>query len=128
MVIEHRKDIFDLDLNQISLEQALIDFEIANARVIDLTSRLTTLSKEVLTLRGQIEVERTRSATLAQAASDRVLTNSGPTSEEVEALKTKATQMEYILEHLTQSRAVAIASLFASRLRSAIVQARAILR
>ena len=35
------------DLDEISLAQALLDVEVANARVIDLTKRLTTLSKEM---------------------------------------------------------------------------------
>jgi hypothetical protein len=34
-------------ISQISLEQTLLDFEIANARVLDLTSRLTTQAKEL---------------------------------------------------------------------------------
>lgn len=34
-------------IDRISLEQALIDFEIANARVIDLTERLTNMSREL---------------------------------------------------------------------------------
>ncbi|MDX6373877.1 MAG: hypothetical protein QOD98_2865 [Nocardioidaceae bacterium] len=36
-----------VDLDPISLEQALLDVDIANARVIDLTQRLTTMSKEL---------------------------------------------------------------------------------
>jgi hypothetical protein len=34
-------------IDSVSLEQALIDFEVANARVIDLTERLTSMSKEL---------------------------------------------------------------------------------
>ena len=34
-------------IDRISLEQALIDFEVANARVIDLTERLTNMSREL---------------------------------------------------------------------------------
>jgi len=51
-----------LDIESISLEQALIDFEVANARVIDLTRRLTSLSQEVLTLRGHSDKTLTLSA------------------------------------------------------------------
>jgi septal ring factor EnvC (AmiA/AmiB activator) len=36
-----------VDLDEISLAQALLDVDVANARVIDLTRRLTTMSKEV---------------------------------------------------------------------------------
>lgn len=39
---------------ELDLEQALIDLEIANARVIDLTSRLTSMSAEVLRLRAEV--------------------------------------------------------------------------
>jgi hypothetical protein len=42
-------------LDEINLEQALVDFEIANARVVDLTARLTTLNHEVLRLRSENE-------------------------------------------------------------------------
>lgn len=36
-----------VDLDDISLAQALLDVDIANARVIDLTKRLTALTKEL---------------------------------------------------------------------------------
>ncbi|PZQ32903.1 MAG: hypothetical protein DI562_02725 [Stenotrophomonas acidaminiphila] len=42
------------DIDKISLEQALIDVEIANRRVLDLTARLTKLSRELLEARGRI--------------------------------------------------------------------------
>jgi len=41
-------------VDAISLAQALRDVETANARVIDLTRRLTTMSQEVLDLRAQL--------------------------------------------------------------------------
>jgi hypothetical protein len=41
-------------LDQINLEQALIDLEIANARVIDLTQRLNETSAELLRTRQQL--------------------------------------------------------------------------
>jgi len=34
-------------LDELSLNQALIDFEVANARVLDLTRRLTSLNEEL---------------------------------------------------------------------------------
>lgn len=37
-----------VDLDGISLSQALLDFEVANARVIDLTKRLTAMNKELV--------------------------------------------------------------------------------
>jgi hypothetical protein len=48
------------DLDEISLAQALLDVEVANARVIDLTKRLTTLSQEMR-----------RSTTLLKKSKDR---------------------------------------------------------
>ncbi len=46
---------------RVSLEQALIDVEVANARVVDLTERLTESAIEIQRLRA--EVERARSVT-----------------------------------------------------------------
>jgi predicted nucleic acid-binding Zn-ribbon protein len=53
------------ELDRLSLEQALRDFDVANARAIDLTQRLVDLTKEVGNLREQLvgahaEVERAR--------------------------------------------------------------------
>lgn len=48
------------DLDGISLEQALIDFEVANARVIDLTARLTSLSRELLQARTELATVKLR--------------------------------------------------------------------
>lgn len=42
-------------LDRLSLVQALKDFEIANARVLDLTHRLTELNQELLELRSTHE-------------------------------------------------------------------------
>jgi|1185.fasta_scaffold12006_2 hypothetical protein len=42
-------------VDRISLEQALKDFEVANARVLDLTHRLTELNQELLELRSNHE-------------------------------------------------------------------------
>ena len=44
-----------LDLDGLSFEQALIDFEVANARVLDLTSRLTTEHADLIRLRNEVE-------------------------------------------------------------------------
>ncbi len=52
----------ELDLDQtmgrLSLEQALIDFEVANARVVDLTQRLVAAGEEIAALRREVEVLR----------------------------------------------------------------------
>jgi hypothetical protein len=46
----------DGQLDSLSLEQALIDFERANARVIDLTQRLLEASGEVIELKEKLRV------------------------------------------------------------------------
>lgn len=53
------------ELDRLSLEQALIDFEVANARVRDLTQRLIAANHEIAELRlnlsaHQVELERIR--------------------------------------------------------------------
>ena len=57
-----------MDLNAISLEQALIDVETANARVIDLTRRLTSLNQELVTLRSEVAFLRSRQTVDAQSS------------------------------------------------------------
>ncbi|MDA8044573.1 MAG: hypothetical protein M0Z30_04935 [Actinomycetota bacterium] len=47
---------------EINLEQALLDFEVANARVLDLTQRLTELNAELLNTRQQLESVRLSSS------------------------------------------------------------------
>jgi hypothetical protein len=42
-------------VDRLSLEQALKDFEVANARTLDLTHRLTELNQELLELRSAHE-------------------------------------------------------------------------
>jgi hypothetical protein len=49
-------------MDEINLEQALVDFEVANARVVDLTARLTGLNEEVLRLRSENESLRLQAA------------------------------------------------------------------
>lgn len=45
-------------LDRINLTQALLDFEIANARVLDLTSRVVDANKRVLKLQAQADESR----------------------------------------------------------------------
>ena len=45
-------------LDRINLTQALLDFEIANARVLDLTSRLVESNKRVLKLQAEADASR----------------------------------------------------------------------
>lgn len=41
-------------LDTLNLEQALVDLDLANGRVIDLTGRVTSLSEDVLRLRAEV--------------------------------------------------------------------------
>jgi len=52
------------DLDEISLAQALLDVDIANARVIDLTKRLTTMSKELRQTTSDLQKARLRNRKL----------------------------------------------------------------
>ena len=47
-------DAATVDVDTINLEQALIDFEIANSRVVDLTRRLTSMSQELMRVRSEL--------------------------------------------------------------------------
>jgi hypothetical protein len=69
---------FSERVDRLSLEQALVDFEVANARVLDLTHRLTELNRELLDLRS--EHERLRIAhnqSLARRAAPKVALEAG---------------------------------------------------
>lgn len=48
------------DLDDISLAQALLDVDVANARVIDLTKRLTALTKELRTTTSDLQKAKLR--------------------------------------------------------------------
>jgi hypothetical protein len=54
------------DLDNVSLRQALIDFEIANARVLDLTRRLMEAQAESAELRAELERLRVEQQDLAR--------------------------------------------------------------
>lgn len=45
-------------LDQLSLEQALLDFEVANARVVDLTERLVEATDDFIRLQHESELLR----------------------------------------------------------------------
>lgn len=56
-------DFAELDTNRLTernLERALLDFELANARVLDLTQRLVALTSELAATREQLETTRMR--------------------------------------------------------------------
>jgi hypothetical protein len=52
------------DLDEISLAQALLDVDVANSRVIDLTKRLTTMSKELRQTTSELQKARLRNRKL----------------------------------------------------------------
>ena len=51
-------DSLSAEIDRLSLEQALRDFEVANARVIDLTQRLVAQTAETKRLRHEVETLR----------------------------------------------------------------------
>ncbi|MDQ6522239.1 hypothetical protein RB608_01440 [Nocardioides sp. LHD-245] len=53
------------DLDGVSLEQALRDVEVANARVIDLTKRLTSMNKELVKATTALQKAQLRNRQLA---------------------------------------------------------------
>jgi hypothetical protein len=72
-------------LSETNLIQALRDFDIANARVIDLTGRLANAQVELLSLRSQLDAERAHAADLrvqvaSMASRDRRRTSGGRSS------------------------------------------------
>jgi chromosome segregation ATPase len=52
------------EIDRLSLEQALRDFEIANARVVDLTQRLISSNDKVISLQRELDVLRVEMAEL----------------------------------------------------------------
>ena len=55
------------ELDRLSLTQALLDFEVANARVTDLTQRLMDAADEIAALKGELD-RRTADLLEAQKA------------------------------------------------------------
>ncbi|MGE8260163.1 MAG: hypothetical protein ACN6RJ_12140 [Stenotrophomonas sp.] len=93
------------DLDGISLEQALIDFEVANARVMDLTSRLTSMSRELISARSELERIKVEQAT------QRGVPMVSP------ALVAEHAELKERFERVRSSRAVQIAAIFSGKLR-----------
>ena len=59
------------ELDRLSLTQALLDFEVANARVTDLTQRLIEASNEIAALRSELD-RRTAQLTEVDQAHQRM--------------------------------------------------------
>jgi hypothetical protein len=55
-------------LDQISLEAALLDFEVANARVVDLTKRLVEATDDLIRMQHETEVQRLASGGVRREA------------------------------------------------------------
>jgi hypothetical protein len=49
------KEALEEDLDRLSLTQALVDAEMATARVVDLTERLVDARQQIVNLRGELE-------------------------------------------------------------------------
>ena len=67
--VDQGVDPLTQEMTVLSLEQALRDFEVANARVIDLATRLVTVSRELDEAEGELEPLR-RSCAEAVARAD----------------------------------------------------------
>jgi hypothetical protein len=52
------------EIDRLSLEQALRDFEIANTRVVDLTQRLISSNDKVLSIQRELDILRVEMAEL----------------------------------------------------------------
>ena len=57
-------------MEAVNLERALIDFEIANARVIELTARLTEFGRDLLATRAELGLAKLRIAELEVVAAE----------------------------------------------------------
>lgn len=57
-------------MDAVNLERALIDFEVANARVIDLTARLTQLTSELISVRAELGLAKLRISELELHAAE----------------------------------------------------------
>jgi hypothetical protein len=100
-------------LDGISLEQSLVDFEVANARVLDLTRRLTSLNAQLMETRTELEQVKLRYAQ-AQQISTASSQATGPGG------MTPAEAFERIAQ-LKRSRTFAWACLFSGRLRKVLL-------
>ena len=57
-------------MDAVNLERALIDFEIANARVIDLTARLTDFHRDLLATRSELGLAKLKISELEVQAAE----------------------------------------------------------
>lgn len=62
----------DREMDRLSLTQALVDFEVANARVTDLTQRLIEAANEIAALRAELDRRAAEVAEVQKAHRDMV--------------------------------------------------------
>ena len=58
-----QQDDLEADMDRLSLQRALTDFDVANARVVDLTHRYVEATEEIKRLRQELEALRVEHAT-----------------------------------------------------------------
>jgi predicted nucleic acid-binding Zn-ribbon protein len=68
VAIDNSPDEVTSQIDRESLRQALRDFEIANARVVDLTARLTEMHEKVRHLQHLLSVEQVENAAVRERA------------------------------------------------------------
>lgn len=108
---EHSDVMNTTNLDDISLEQALIDFEVANARVIDLTARLTALSKELLQAKTELATIKLRgSAPVDSAAYQSIHVGS----------MGELAHLREVVNQLRASRAIRITKIFSGNVRKVL--------
>lgn len=66
-VIDETGTQLSVELDRLSLTQALVDFEVANARVTDLTQRLIDAANEIVALRAELDHRSAQYADLEKA-------------------------------------------------------------
>jgi hypothetical protein len=108
---EHGNIMNTTNLDDISLEQALTDFEVANARVVDLTARLTALSKELLQTKTELATIKLRGSVPVDSAAYRVI-NVGDMGE--------LAHLREVMAQLRASRVIRVAKLFSGKLRKVL--------
>jgi hypothetical protein len=74
-------------MDGLSLHQALLDFEVANARVLDLTRRLMEAQAEIVELRAQVDTLRLQYGELQQVHEAMKSSNAFRTASRIWALR-----------------------------------------
>jgi hypothetical protein len=75
------------ELDRLSLTQALLDFEVANARVTDLTQRLIEASNEIAAVRDELDRRSAQLADLDRAHRQMADSTTWKIAKAIEALR-----------------------------------------